>query len=100
MVPLNNLLILGTAIFLIGILGVLIRRNVIIILMSIELILNGVNIILISFSYYLNSIKGHIFALFIITVAVAEAALCFGLIVAFMRNKDTFDIDEMNIMKG
>jgi len=100
MVPLNHLLILGSVVFLIGILGVLIRRNIIIILMSIELILNGVNIILIAFSYYLNSIKGQLFALFIITVAVAEAALCFGLIVAFMRNKDTFDIDQMNIMKG
>ncbi|MFQ6082858.1 MAG: NADH-quinone oxidoreductase subunit NuoK [Candidatus Aminicenantia bacterium] len=100
MVPITHLLFLGTALFLLGILGVLIRRNVIIILMSIELILNGVNINLIAFSYYLNSIRGQIFALFIITVAVAEAAVCFGLIVAFMRNKDTFDIDQMNIMKG
>ncbi len=94
------LIVLGSLLFLIGITGVLIRRNLIIILMSIELILNGVNINLIAFANYLNNIKGQVFALFVIACAVAEAAIGFGLIISFMRNKDTFNIDDITIMKG
>ncbi|MEW6457045.1 MAG: NADH-quinone oxidoreductase subunit NuoK [Acidobacteriota bacterium] len=94
------LIFLGSAVFFIGVLGVLTRKNIIIILLSIELILNGVNINLIAFSNYLNNIQAQIFALFVIAIAVAEAAVGFGLIISFMRNKDSFNIDEMNIMKG
>jgi NADH-quinone oxidoreductase subunit K len=94
------MIIVGSIIFLIGILGVLLRRNLIIILMSIELMLNGVNLNFIAFANYLGDVKGQIFALFVIAVAVAEAAVAFGLIIAFMRNKDTFNIDDMTLMKG
>lgn len=96
----NFMIIVGSLLFMIGILGVLLRRNLIIILMSIELMLNGVNLNFIAFSNYLGDVKGQIFALFVIAVAVAEAAVAFGLIVAFMRNKDTFNIDDMTLMKG
>lgn len=96
----NFMIIVGSLLFMIGILGVLLRRNLIIILMSIELMLNGVNLNFIAFSDYLGDVKGQIFALFVIAVAVAEAAVAFGLIVAFMRNKDTFNIDDMTLMKG
>lgn len=96
----NFMIIVGSIIFMIGILGVLLRRNLIIILMSIELMLNGVNLNFIAFADYLGDVRGQIFALFVIAVAVAEAAVAFGLIVAFMRNKDTFNIDDMTLMKG
>jgi len=96
----NFMIIVGSIIFLIGILGVLLRRNLIIVLMSIELMLNGVNLNFIAFANYLGDVKGQIFALFVIAVAVAEAAVAFGLIIAFMRNKDTFNIDDMTLMKG
>ncbi len=96
----NFMIMVGSILFLIGILGVLLRRNLIIILMSIELMLNGVNLNFIAFSDYLGDVKGQIFALFVIAVAVAEAAVAFGLIIAFMRNKDTFNIDDMTLMKG
>ncbi len=96
----NFMIAVGSILFLIGILGVLLRRNLIIILMSIELMLNGVNLNFIAFADYLGDVKGQIFALFVIAVAVAEAAVAFGLIIAFMRNKDTFNIDDMTLMKG
>lgn len=96
----NFMIIVGSIIFMIGILGVLLRRNLIIILMSIELMLNGVNLNFIAFADYLGDVRGQIFALFVIAVAVAEAAVAFGLIVAFMRNRDTFNIDDMTLMKG
>lgn len=96
----NFMIMVGSILFLIGVLGVLLRRNLIIILMSIELMLNGVNLNFIAFSNYLGDVKGQIFVLFVIAVAVAEAAVAFGLIIAFMRNKDTFNIDDMTLMKG
>lgn len=96
----NFIIIVGSILFLIGIFGVLLRRNLIIILMSIELMLNGVNLNFIAFANHLGNVKGQIFALFVIAVAVAEAAVAFGLIVAYMRNKDTFNIDDMTLMKG
>lgn len=97
---LNFMIAVGSILFMIGILGVLLRRNLIIILMSIELMLNGVNLNFVAFANYLGDVKGQIFALFVIAVAVAEAAVAFGLIVAFMRNRDTFNIDDMTLMKG
>ncbi len=96
----NFMIMIGSLLFLIGIMGILLRRNLIIILMSIELILNGVNLNFIAFSEYTGNVKGQIFALFVMAVAVAEAAVAFGLIIAFMRNRDTFNIDDMTLMKG
>ena len=92
-------LVLSAALFAIGVLGVMIRRNIIIILMSIELMLNAVNINLAAFSYQLHNAAGQVFAIFVIAVAAAEAAVGLGIILAFYRNKETLNIDDMNIMR-
>jgi NADH-quinone oxidoreductase subunit K len=99
MIPTSHYLFLSLALFTIGVVGVLTRRNVIIILMSIELILNAVNINLIAFSRLLGSVDGQIFAIFIITDAAAEAAVGLGIIIAFFRNRETVLADEMDILK-
>lgn len=90
---------LGTGLFTIGVIGVLTRRNVIIILMSIELILNAVNINLVAFSYLFNSVDGQVFAIFVITDAAAEAAVGLGLLIALFRNKETVNADEIDLLK-
>ena len=92
-------LVLSAALFSIGIVGVMVRRNIIIVLMSIELMLNAVNINLAAFSYQLHNAVGQVFAIFIIAVAAAEAAVGLGIILAFYRNKETLNIDEMNTMR-
>ena len=92
-------LALSAALLLIGTLGVLSRRNVIIILMSIELILNAVNINLITFSRLFDQVNGQIFAIFVITVAVAEAAVGLGILLAMFRNKETLQADEIDLLK-
>ena len=92
-------MLLSAALFMIGVVGVMTRRNIIIIFMSIELILNAVNINLIAFSAQLNDVTGQVFAIFVIAVAAAEAAVGLGIILAFYRNKETVNIDEMNLMK-
>ncbi len=99
MIPTSHYLFLSLALFTIGVIGVLTRRNVIIILMSIELILNAVNINLIAFSRMLGSVDGQIFAIFVITDAAAEAAVGLGIIIAFFRNRETVLADEMDILK-
>ncbi len=91
--------ILSAALFMIGVFGVLVRRNIIIVFMSIELILNAVNINLVAFSAQLHHVVGQVFAIFVIVVAAAEAAVGLGIILAFYRNKETINIDEMNVMK-
>jgi NADH-quinone oxidoreductase subunit K len=92
-------LILSAALLLIGTLGVLARRNIVIILMSIELILNAVNINLIAFSRYFEQVTGQIFAIFVITVAVAEAAVGLGILIALFRNKETVQADEIDLLR-
>jgi NADH-quinone oxidoreductase subunit K len=92
-------MILSAALFMIGVIGVLVRRNIIIIFMSIELILNAVNINLVAFSKQFHDVGGQVFAIFVIAVAAAEAAVGLGIILAFYRNKETVNIDEMNIMR-
>jgi len=92
-------LYLSLALFTIGVIGVLTRRNVIVILMSIELILNAVNINLMAFSRIWGSVDGQIFAIFIITDAAAEAAVGLGIIIAFFRNRETVLADEMDMLK-
>ena len=92
-------LVLGAALFLLGVIGVLTRRNVLIILMSIELILNAVNINLVALSQYFRSVDGQVFAIFVITDAAAEAAVGLGLIIAFFRNKETVNADEIDLLK-
>ena len=91
--------LLSAALFMIGVIGVLVRRNVIIIFMSIELILNAVNINLIALSDQLQDLAGQVFVIFVIAVAAAEAAVGLGIIIAFYRNKETVNIDEIQIMR-
>jgi len=92
-------LALSVALLAIGTVGVLTRRNIVIILMSIELILNAVNINLVAFSRHFNSVDGQVFAIFVITVAVAEAAVGLGILIALFRNKETVQADEIEILK-
>ena len=91
--------ILSAALFTIGVIGVLVRRNIIIIFMSIELILNAVNINLVANARHLENLVGQVFVVFVIAVAVAEAAVGLGILLAFFRNKETVNIDEMNVMR-
>ena len=94
-------LTLGAIIFTIGIVGIFLnRKNIIVILMSIELILLSVNINLVSFSVFFNDLIGQIFALFILTVAAAEAAIGLAIIVAYYRNTGTVHVEEINSLKG
>jgi NADH-quinone oxidoreductase subunit K len=90
---------LSAALFLIGTIGVLTRRNIVIILMSIELILNAVNINLIAFSKHFGHVNGQVFAIFVIALAVAEAALGLGILIAMFRNKGTVLADEVDLLK-
>jgi NADH-quinone oxidoreductase subunit K len=92
-------LALSAALLLIGTVGVLTRRNIVVVLMSIELILNAVNINLVAFSHALGSINGQVFAVFVITDAVAEAAVGLGILIALFRNKETVRADEIDLLK-
>ncbi|MGB9455094.1 MAG: NADH-quinone oxidoreductase subunit NuoK [Bryobacteraceae bacterium] len=92
-------LALSAALLLIGTIGVLTRRNIVIILMSIELILNAVNINLIAFSHAWHNLGGQVFAIFVITDAVAEAAVGLGILIALFRNKETVQTDEIDLLK-
>lgn len=101
MVPItpSHYLMLSATLFMIGVIGVLARRNIIVILMSIELMLNAVNINLVMFARQWHHVVGQVFAVFVIVVAAAEAAVGLGIILAFYRNKETVNIDEMTLMK-
>ena len=100
-IGLGHYLILGVVIFSIGIIGIFLnRKNVIVILMSIELILLAVNINLVSFSIFINDLTGQIFAMFVLTVAAAEAAIGLAIIVVYYRNKGTIRVEEINSLKG
>lgn len=100
MITTTHYMVLSAALFMIGVLGVVTRRNIIVIFMSIELILNAVNINLMAFSVRWGNPVGQVFTLFVIAVAAAEAAVGLGIILALYRNKDTINIDEMNIMRS
>src|SRR5574340_130257 len=100
MIPLSWYILLSAALFTIGVVGVMTRRNVFIILMSIELMLNAANINMVAFSHYLQNLTGQIFVIFIVTVAAAEAAVALALIILLARNRGTVYVDEFNIMKG
>jgi NADH-quinone oxidoreductase subunit K len=100
MIPINAVLVLGLLLFFIGLVGVLFRKNLVIMLMSLELLLNGVNVILAGLGFHLRSAKGSIFAVFVIVMAVAEAAVGFALVLAYFRGKKTYDIDELRDLKG
>ncbi|MGN6286322.1 MAG: NADH-quinone oxidoreductase subunit NuoK [Afipia sp.] len=100
-IGLGHYLAVAAILFTIGILGIFInRKNVIIILMSIELILLSVNINLVAFSSFLNDIVGQIFALLVLTVAAAEAAIGLAVLVVFFRNRGSIAVEDINLMKG
>ena len=96
---LNFFLVLALIMFCTGVAGVLIRRNAIIVFMSIELMLNSVNLVFVSFASFLGNLNGQIFVFFIMTVAAAEAAIGLAIIIALFRNKETINLDEINILK-
>ena len=99
MIPLNYYLLLSAFMFCVGVLGVLVRRNAIIVFMCIELMLNSVNLTLIAFSSFLGDATGQMLVFFVMTVAAAEAAVGLALMIAFYNNKETIDVDDMNLMK-
>jgi NAD(P)H-quinone oxidoreductase subunit 4L len=99
-VLLNQFLLLGAALFGIGVYGVLARRNGVLVLMSIELILNAVNINLVAFGNQLETVVGQVFALFVITVAAAEVGVGLAIILLIYRNRHSIDLDEVDLMKG
>lgn len=101
MIALNHYLVLAAILFVIGIFGVFLnKKNIIIILMSIELMLLAVNINFVAFSSYLNDIMGQIFSLLILTVAAAEAAIGLAILVIYFRNKGSISVDDIDEMKG
>jgi NADH-quinone oxidoreductase subunit K len=99
MVPLSHVIIFSLVVFVIGMVGALMRRNVFIVLMSIELMLNAVNIALIGISSALGDVVGQILAIFIITVAAGEAAVGLAIVVAIYRNRFTVNVDSINLLK-
>ena len=99
MIPLHFYLMLSAAMFCIGVLGVLIRRNAIVVFMCIELMLNSVNLTLIAFSSFLGDPTGQMVVFFVMVVAAAEAAVGLAIIISLFRNKQTINIDELNLLK-
>ena len=99
MVPIEQYLILSVVLFCIGMWGVFTRKNAIVIFMCIELMLNAANLAFIAFSRHLNSVDGQIIVFFVMTVAAAEAAVGLGIIIALYRNRETINVDDVNLMK-
>ena len=100
MLTVNHYVILSAILFGIGAVGVLVRRNPLIMFMSIELMLNAANLAFVGFSRYLQSIDGQVFVFLILTVAAAEVAVGLAIIVALFRTRETVDVDEANALKG
>ena len=89
----------GAILFCLGVIGAVVRRNMIVVLMSIELMLNGVNVTFVTFSYFLNDLVGQIFTIFVITVAACEAAVGLAILIALFRLKPTVQVDEINLLR-
>ncbi len=100
MVPLSWYLSLSALIFVIGLCGVLLRRNILIVLMSLELMLNAVILNFVAFSFYLQDLRGQIMAIFIIAITAAEVAVALAIVIALTRNRATLRVDDINSMKG
>jgi len=101
MITLEHYLTVAAVLFIIGIFGLFLnRKNVIILLMSIEIMLLSVNINLVAFSSFMNDLVGQIFTLFVLTVAAAEAAIGLAILVSFFRNRGTIAVEDVNVMKG
>lgn len=100
MVATNHFLILSAILFTLGVAGVIIRRNAIIVMMCIELMLNAVNLSFVAFARQMGGIDGHVIVFFVMAVAAAEAAVGLGLVIALYRHKSTVNLDQANLMKG
>lgn len=100
MIPLTHILILSAILFSVGAVGVVLRKNILIMLMCVELMLNAVNLSLVGFSQMLNDMNGHVFTFMIMAVAGAEAAIGLSIVIALFRNRETVNADEINLMKG
>ena len=101
MIGLEHYLTVSAALFVVGIFGLFLnRKNIIILLMSLELIFLAVNINFVAFSSYMGDLVGQIFTLFVLTVAAAEAAIGLAILVCFFRNRGTIDVEDVNVMKG
>jgi len=98
-VPLSWYLTLGAVLFTIGVLGVLVRRNVIVVFMSIELMLNAVNLVFVALSRHLHTMDGQVTVFFVMTVAAAEAAVGLAIIIAVFRNRETVNVDELTVLR-
>jgi NADH-quinone oxidoreductase subunit K len=101
MVPITTFhyLVVAAILFVLGVMGVLLRRNLVIALMSVELILSAVNLNLVAFSRMWGNLNGQVFAIFIVVDAAAEAAVGLGILIAFFRNKETVNVDEIDLLK-
>ncbi|MCA9463312.1 MAG: NADH-quinone oxidoreductase subunit NuoK [Nitrospira sp.] len=99
MIPLSAYVFVSAVLFMTGLIGVLVRRNFIIVLMSVEIMLNAANINLVAFSHYLDSLAGQLAALFIIAIAAGEAAVGLAIIIVVFRGKMATNVDEINILK-
>jgi len=99
MVPLSWYLALSAVLFTIGVVGVIIKRNAIVMFMCIELMLNAVNLTFVAFSSYFNDVTGQLFVFIVMTVAAAEAAVGLGIIIAIFRNRESLDVDEASVLR-
>jgi len=99
MVPPSFYLVLSSILFTLGVVGVLIRRNALVMFMSVEMMLNAVNLTLITYSRLLESVEGQVFVLLVMAVAAAEVAVGLAIVVAYYRHKETTDVDEMDLLK-
>ncbi len=100
-VPLSHYLTVAAILFTLGVFGIFLnRKNIIIILMSIELMLLAINLNLVAFSAYLGDLAGQVFAMFVLTVAAAEAAIGLAILVAYFRNRGSIEVEDINLMKG
>jgi len=95
----SHYVVLSTLLLSVGLIGILTRRNILVLLMSVELILNAVNINLVAFSSALRQVEGQVFSIFVITVAAAEAAVGLGILIALFRNKHTVHADEIDLLR-
>lgn len=100
MVPASYYLVLSAILFTLGAIGVLIRRNALVMFMSVELMLNAANLTLITYSRFLENVDGQVFVLLVMAVAAAEVAVGLAIVVALSRHKETTDVDELNLLKG
>ncbi|MEW6323915.1 MAG: NADH-quinone oxidoreductase subunit NuoK [Nitrospirota bacterium] len=99
MVPLSYYVVLSAALFMIGLIGVLIRRNIVIILLSIELMLNAANINFVAFSHYAEMVTGQLFVFFVMTVAAAEVTVGLAIVIALYRRRATLNVEELSLLK-